>query len=50
MRSTPCSTGWPRGWLSPVNVIRLTLDPEGLAPRIVNLHEWRAHLVQRLRK
>ena len=29
----------------PVNVIRLTLDPGGLAPRIVNLAEWRAHLI-----
>lgn len=33
----------------PVNVIRLTLDPEGLAPRIRNLDEWRGHLVARLR-
>lgn len=32
----------------PVNVIRLTLDPEGLAPRIVNLDEWREHLRVRL--
>lgn len=34
----------------PVNVIRLSLDPEGLAPRIVNLNEWRAHLLDRLRR
>lgn len=33
----------------PVNVIRLTLDPEGLAPRILNLDEWRGHLLARLR-
>ena len=33
----------------PVNVLRLSLHPEGLAPRIVNLAEWKAHLVQRLR-
>ena len=33
----------------PVNVLRLSLDPEGLAPRIVNLAEWRAHLLERLR-
>jgi hypothetical protein len=26
------------------------LHPEGLAPRIVNLHEWRAHLLERLRR
>lgn len=34
----------------PVNVIRLTIDPEGLAPRILNLTQWRAHLVHRLRR
>lgn len=33
----------------PVNVIRLSLHPDGLAPRIVNLAEWRAHLMHRLR-
>jgi transcriptional regulator with XRE-family HTH domain len=33
----------------PVNVLRLTLHPDGLAPRIVNLAEWRAHLLTRLR-
>lgn len=33
----------------PVNVIRLTLAPDGLAPRILNLPEWRAHLLTRLR-
>ena len=32
----------------PVNVLRLSLHPEGLAPRIVNLGEWRAHLLDRL--
>jgi transcriptional regulator with XRE-family HTH domain len=34
----------------PVNVIRLTLHPDGLAPRIVNLPEWRHHLLDRLRR
>lgn len=34
----------------PVNVVRLTLDPEGLAPRIANLPEWRAHLLGRLHR
>ena len=29
----------------PVNVMRLSLHPQGLAPRIVNLAQWRAHLV-----
>src|SRR5215207_3214510 len=32
----------------PVNVLRLSLHPEGVAPRIVNLAEWRAHLLDRL--
>ncbi|WP_157015112.1 helix-turn-helix domain-containing protein [Mesorhizobium xinjiangense] len=34
----------------PVNVLRLSLHPKGLAPRIVNLSEWRDHLLERLRK
>lgn len=34
----------------PVNVLRLTLHPDGLAPRIANLPEWRAHLLARLRR
>jgi transcriptional regulator with XRE-family HTH domain len=32
----------------PVNVLRLSLHPEGMAPRIANLGEWRAHLLERL--
>jgi transcriptional regulator with XRE-family HTH domain len=32
----------------PVNVLRLSLHPEGVAPRIINLGEWRAHLLDRL--
>lgn len=32
----------------PVNVLRLTLSPGGLAGRIRNLAEWRAHLLARL--
>ncbi len=32
----------------PVNVLRLSLHPEGLAPQIVNLREWRDHLLDRL--
>ncbi|QCW49510.1 helix-turn-helix transcriptional regulator [Nocardioides dongxiaopingii] len=40
----------PRLVEPPVNVVRLSLDPEGLAPRIVNLPEWRAHLLARLRR
>jgi transcriptional regulator with XRE-family HTH domain len=34
----------------PVNVLRLSLHPDGLAPFIVNLGEWRAHLIARLRQ
>ena len=34
----------------PVNVLRLSLHPEGLAPRIENLAQWRAHLLHRLRR
>lgn len=39
-------------WLltPPVNVLRLGLHPEGLAPRTLNLPEWRAHLLARLRR
>jgi hypothetical protein len=33
----------------PVNVLRLSLHPGGLAPHIANLAEWRAHLLERLR-
>ncbi len=33
----------------PVNVLRLSLHPGGLAPAITNLAEWREHLLQRLR-
>jgi transcriptional regulator with XRE-family HTH domain len=40
----------PRLLEPPVNVIRLTLDPEGLAPLIRNLDEWRDHLLARLRR
>ena len=33
----------------PLNVLRLSLHPQGLAPRIANLGQWRAHLLHRLR-
>ncbi|MBV7243191.1 helix-turn-helix domain-containing protein [Streptomyces sp. MW-W600-10] len=32
----------------PVNAMRLTLHPDGLAPRIVNLPEWRADLLAQM--
>jgi transcriptional regulator with XRE-family HTH domain len=34
----------------PVNVLRLSLHPRGLAPAILNLLEWRGHLIARLRQ
>ncbi len=37
-------------WLlePPVNVLRLSLHPDGMAPRIANLAQWRAHLLTQL--
>ncbi|MCD6031936.1 MAG: helix-turn-helix transcriptional regulator [Thermomicrobiales bacterium] len=32
----------------PINVLRLSLHPRGLAPRIANLRQWRAHILHRL--
>ena len=32
----------------PLNVLRLSLHPKGLAPRIANYREWRAHILSRL--
>jgi len=32
----------------PVNVLRLSLHPEGVAGRIENFREWRAHVIARL--
>src|SRR5918997_5918158 len=34
----------------PANVLRVSLHPDGMAPRIVNLAEWRGHLLDRLRR
>jgi hypothetical protein len=34
----------------PINVLRLSLHPDGLAPRIANLAQWRAHLLERLQQ
>ena len=34
----------------PVNVLRLSIHPAGLARRIVNFTEWRNHLVHRLQR
>jgi transcriptional regulator with XRE-family HTH domain len=35
---------------SPVNVLRISLHPEGVAPRIINLPVWRKHLLNRLQR
>ena len=37
-------------WLlePPVNVLRLSLHPQGIAPRILNFVHWRSHLMARL--
>ncbi|SEJ19345.1 MULTISPECIES: helix-turn-helix domain-containing protein [unclassified Variovorax] len=32
----------------PINVLRLSLHPDGVAPRIANLAQWRTHLLERL--
>jgi hypothetical protein len=40
----------PELLVPPVNVLRASLHPEGMAQRIVNLGEWRAHLLGRLRR
>jgi transcriptional regulator with XRE-family HTH domain len=34
----------------PVNVLRLSLHPQGVGPRIVNYVEWRAHVMARLKR
>ncbi|MCX4782874.1 helix-turn-helix domain-containing protein [Streptomyces sp. NBC_01264] len=34
----------------PLNAMRLTLHPEGLAPRIRNLPEWRGHLLAQMER
>jgi hypothetical protein len=36
--------------LAAPNALRMSLHPDGTAPRIVNLGEWRAHLLHRLRR
>jgi transcriptional regulator with XRE-family HTH domain len=34
----------------PINVLRLSLHPHGLGPRIANAVQWRAHLLSRLKR
>ncbi|WAU84046.1 helix-turn-helix transcriptional regulator [Streptomyces sp. Qhu-G9] len=43
--------GLPERLLAPpLNAMRLTLHPEGLAPRIRNLREWRGHLLAQMER
>jgi transcriptional regulator with XRE-family HTH domain len=43
------TAGLPESLLvPPVNVLRLSLHPDGLAPRIANFEEWSGHLLSRL--
>ncbi|MCJ0873093.1 helix-turn-helix domain-containing protein [Streptomyces sp. AP-93] len=43
--------GLPEHLLSgPLNAMRLTLHPEGLAPRIHNFREWRGHLLAQMER
>ncbi len=47
----PLLEGVSAGLLEPpVNCIRLSLHPDGLAPRILNLGEWRGHLLHRVER
>ncbi|MDH3234635.1 MAG: helix-turn-helix transcriptional regulator [Alphaproteobacteria bacterium] len=40
----------PKLFEPPINVLRLSLHPDGVAPRIANLAEWRGHVLARLRQ
>src|SRR5262249_28261677 len=53
--ATPAGAAVPAGCgddllVPPVNVLRLSLHPDGMAPRIVNLPQWRGHLLSQLRR
>ncbi|MDY0871693.1 helix-turn-helix domain-containing protein [Dongia rigui] len=39
----------PHLMAGPVNALRVSLHPDGLAPRILNLGDWRHHLLERLK-
>ena len=48
---SPLLTGIDPALLQPpINALRVGLHPAGLAPRIANFAEWRAHLLARLRR
>ncbi|MER5307336.1 helix-turn-helix transcriptional regulator [Streptomyces sp. NPDC002773] len=43
--------GLPEHLLTPpLNAMRITLHPEGIAPRIRNLREWRGHLLHQMER
>lgn len=47
----PLLAGLDPSWLAPpVNVYRLSLHPDALAPHIRNLEQWAEHLVHRLER
>lgn len=49
--TTRLLAGLPAAQLTPpLNVLRLSLHPDGVAPRIRNYGEWRAHLLARVRR
>ncbi|QBR94513.1 XRE family transcriptional regulator [Nocardioides euryhalodurans] len=35
---------------APVNILRATLHPDGLAPQVRNLGQWRSHVLRRVRR
>ena len=40
----------PELLVAPVNVLRLSMHPQGLSPRILNYAEWRAHVLARIKR
>ena len=40
----------PELLVAPVNVLRLSMHPQGLSPRILNYAEWRAHVLSRIKR
>src|SRR5688572_1594181 len=44
------ATADPSLLVPPVNALRVSLAPHGLAPRIANLTQWRAHVFDRLER
>src|ERR671918_575 len=49
-RSRPTADVAPELLAPPLNVLRVSLHPDGVAPRIANLGEWRAHVFERLER